>query len=116
MTNCQITYYNLLMNKANICITLLILLQITQVLTGGSGLGFNVKKASAYLNGGNCYVQPGYGCSSGSCNTKNIGVRYYNLPHGWKQYQDKLYIPNLLSQKGQWTFGAKASDGSDSTN
>lgn len=103
------------MYKLNIFIALLVALQVAQVLTTGSGLAFNVNKASAYLNAGNCYVNPGYTCSS-ACNTKNIGVRYYNLPYGWKQYQDKLYIPNLLSQKGEWTFGAKVSDGSESTN
>jgi hypothetical protein len=105
--------YLLLMTKTNIVITILIAVQLAQVLAGGSRVSFNVNKASAYLNAGNCYVNPGY-TYSGSGN--NLGVRYHSLPFGWKQYQDKLYIPNLLSQKGSWTFGAKASDGSDYTN
>jgi hypothetical protein len=85
------------MTKTNIVITILIAVQLAQVLAGGSGVSFNVNRASAYLNAGNCYVNPGY-TYSGSAN--KLGLRYYSLPYGWRQYQDKVYIPNLLSQRG----------------
>jgi hypothetical protein len=94
------------MIKKNLFVAILILLQLSQVYTGGR-VSFDINKSTAYLNAGNCYVRPGLTTSS---NTQKIGVKFYNLPYGWKQYQDKLLIPNLLSQKGEWTFGAKAID------
>lgn len=100
------------MNKSNIFI-LLIALQLLQVFAGGSGLSFDVNRATAYMSAGNCYINPGL-TVSGSSN--NIGYRYYSLPYGWRQYENKLYIPNLLSTKGDWVFGAKAVSGDSSVN
>lgn len=100
------------MNKSNIFI-LLIALQLLQVFAGGSGLSFDVNRATAYMIAGNCYINPGL-TVSGSSN--NIGYRYYSLPYGWRQYENKLYIPNLLSTKGDWVFGAKAIAGDSSVN
>ena len=100
------------MNKSNIFI-LLIAVQLLQVFAGGSGLSFDVNRATAYMNAGNCFVYPGLS-TSGSSN--NIGYRYYSLPYGWRQYENKLYIPNLLSSRGDWVFGAKAVSGDSSVN
>ena len=98
------------MTKVNIFITILIAIQLAQVFAGGR-VSFDINRSYAYLNAGNCYVYPGVSSSS-----QRLGVRYYSLPYGWRQFQDKLVIPNLLSQRGDWSFGVKATDDTDSAN
>lgn len=102
------------MTKINIFVAFLIAALTIQVCAGGSKLSFDLNRSTAYLNAGSCYVHTWAGSDSGSNN--NIGYRYYNLPYGWRQYENKVYIPNLMSQKGDWTFGVKTSDKTNSAN
>ena len=88
---------------------ILLLTQAYLTQAGGSGFGFDVKRSAAYLNAGNCYLVPGVSSSS----SQGLGYQYYGLPYGWKQNNNYLYIPNLLSQKGDWTFGLRATQGSN---
>lgn len=98
------------MNKSLIVLTILLLTQTYLAEAGGSGFGFDVKRSAAYLNAGNCYLVPGISSSS----SQGLGYQYYGLPYGWKQTNNYLYIPNLLSQKGDWTFGLRATQGNSS--
>lgn len=94
--------------------TLLVLLIALQVFHTQStyNFGWNVNKANAVLNAGDCYINPGITESGQS----DVAVQYYDLPSGWRQYQDKLVVPKLLSQRGAFSFGAKAYSGKDSVN
>lgn len=74
--------------------------------------GFDVNRANAVLNAGSCYLQPGVYQSA----KNDVAVRYYNLPYGWRQYQDRIVIPSVLGQKGNFNLGVKAISGSDSVN
>lgn len=101
------------MSKLNIFVTVLVALQLCQVLGGGSGFGFDISRSRTYLNAGSCYVYPGVSTSGSS---GSYGVKYYNLPHGWRQYEDKIVIPNVLSSKGEWSFGGRAVSGGNTVN
>lgn len=97
------------MNKSVIIFTFLLVTQLLQVYAGG-GLKFDVNKSYAYLNAGDCYLYPGVSSSN-----NRIGYQYYDLPYGWRQHQGYVVVPNLLSQKGNWNFGLRASDAKDSS-
>lgn len=101
------------MTKLNIFVAVLVALQLFQVLGGGYGYGFDVSKSKTYLNAGSCFVYPGVSTSGYS---GNYGVKYYNLPYGWKQFEDKVVIPNVLSSRGDWTFGGRAVFGGNAIN
>jgi hypothetical protein len=66
-------------------------------------------RASAYLTGGDCYVNPGV-------ETGPVVTKYYGLPYGWNQVQERVVIPNVVSQSGNWIVGMRCTDGSDSYN
>lgn len=119
------------MSNSKIFIALLIAIQLAQVLSG-SGFYFDTSKARAYMAAGNCYLYPGlsnYGSSGsgsfssssgirsssslGSTGSGSTGIRYYNLPSNWRQFEDKIVIPNLMSNRGSYNFGAKAIYGSN---
>jgi hypothetical protein len=98
------------MTKVNIFITILIAIQLAQVFATGR-VSFDINRSYAVLNAGNCYIYPGVSTSS-----QRYGIRYYSLPFGWRQFHDKFVIPNLLSQRGDWSFGVKATDDTEASN
>lgn len=95
------------MNKSLILI--ITLLFVAQVFAGGR-LGLDLNRASAYLTGGDCYVNPGVVYAA------PVVTRYFGLPYGWNQYQEKVIIPNVVSQTGNWVVGLRITDGSESYN
>lgn len=103
------------MKISNLLLVLLIAGQVSQVM---GTFGFDVNRASAILNAGDCYISPGVsvGSSSSSSNKGQYGVTYYNLPYGWSQFKDRVVVPSLLSQKGDWVFGGKLTNNADSIN
>lgn len=102
------------MSKSLVLVTILVLIQVFLAQAGGSpGFRFDVARSSAYLNAGNCYLFPGVTLTS----FQGLGYQYYGLPYGWKQANNYLYIPNLFGQRGDWTFGVRASySNSDTVN
>lgn len=94
------------MSKLQILFVVILALAFMQGATSTSNFNFNVKKSYAYLNGGHCFVNPGVDLVT----SKKLGYQFYDLPYGWKQYNDLLVIPNVISTKGSWTFGCKAND------
>lgn len=83
------------MFKINTLFALIAAILLVQIYTGGSGLSFDLRKSNAYLNSGNCYLTIGSSYSGG-----RIGTRFYNHPFGWRQHRNRLYIPNVLRQRG----------------
>lgn len=95
------------MNKS--FIPIITLLFVVQVFAGGR-LGLDLSRASAYLNGGDCYVNPGVAYAA------PVVTKYFGLPYGWNQHQEKIVIPNVVTQTGSWVVGLRLTDGSESYN
>lgn len=102
------------MNKTSTFVFLLLAAQLFSAFgttfvtpSTSSSIFFDITLANVYQNAGNCYIFPGVGTVSSSA---RIGYRYYTLPIGWKQYQDKVYIPDALKLKGEYNFGLRVTD------
>lgn len=98
------------MTKLNVIVTVIVALQLSMALAGGQQY-FSVGSSKSYMNAGNCYIEPGF-IGTGS----NVGVKYYNLPYGWKQLAGAVMIPNALNTRGEYNFGGRVVSGSDSYN